>query len=83
MGITSAGDDPETARRAVEFLLSQPAQQFLVDETAEYPVVGGVQPTRADVDLASLDSLSPPDVELAQLSSLSVTEKLLQEVGLL
>ena len=83
VGITSAGDDPETARRAVEFLLSPPAQQFLVDETAEYPVVGGVTPTRADVDLASLDSLSPPDVELAQLSSLSATEKLLQEVGLL
>ena len=83
VGITNASDDPQTAQRAVGFLLSQPAQQFLVDETAEYPVVGGVAPTRAGVDLAPLDSLSPPDVELARLSSLAETEAMLREVGLL
>ena len=83
VGITAASDDAATAQRAVEFLLSTDAQQYLVDQTAEYPVVDGVAPARQGVDLAPLSSLSPPDVQLAQLSSLEQTEALLQEVGLL
>ena len=83
VGVTAAADDPQLALDAVSFLLSTDAQQYLVDSTAEYPVIDGVTPARQDVDLAPLSSLSPPDVELAELSSLTETETLLQEVGLL
>jgi iron(III) transport system substrate-binding protein len=81
-GVVAASDDQENARRAVAFLLSSQAQQYLVDQTGEYPVVDGVQPTR-EYDLAPLESLAPPDVELADLASLEQTEAMLQEVGLL
>lgn len=83
VGVTATADDPGPAQRAVTYLLSADAQQYLVDTTAEYPVVDGVAPARANVDLAPLESLSPPDVQLAELSSLEETEALLQEVGLL
>jgi iron(III) transport system substrate-binding protein len=83
VGVTAAADDPETALEAVRFLLSAEAQQYLVDMTAEYPVIDGITPERQDVDLAPLESLQAPDVDLADLSSLAETETLLQEVGLL
>lgn len=83
VGVTAAAGDPAPALEAVRFLLSAQAQQYLVDETAEYPVIAGVTPARQDVDLAPLESLSAPDVELADLSSLAETETMLQEVGLL
>ncbi|MBC8090727.1 MAG: extracellular solute-binding protein [Pseudonocardia sp.] len=83
VGVTTAADDPELALDAVRFLLSAEAQQYLVDTTAEYPVIDGITPERQDVDLAPLESLQAPDVELADLSSLVQTETLLQEVGLL
>ncbi len=83
VGVTAAADDADRARAAVGFLLSTPAQQYLVDSTAEYPVVDGVVPARQEVDLAPLASLAPPDVALAELSSLAETEAMLQEVGLL
>jgi len=83
VGVTAAADDPGPALDAVRFLLSAEAQQYLVDSTAEYPVIDGITPERQDVDLAPLESLAAPDVELADLSSLAETETLLQEVGLL
>jgi iron(III) transport system substrate-binding protein len=81
-GVVAASDNQEAARRAVAFLLSPPAQQHLVDETGEYPVLAGVAPTRG-YGLAPLVSLSPPDVDLADLASLEQTQAMLQEVGLL
>jgi iron(III) transport system substrate-binding protein len=83
VGVTAAADDPGPALEAVRFLLSADAQQYLVDGTAEYPVIDGITPARQDVELAPLESLEAPDVELADLSSLAETEALLQEVGLL
>ena len=81
-GVVAASDNQETAQRAVAFLLSPQAQQYLVDRTGEYPVVDGIAPTR-DYELVSLGSLAPPDVDLADLASLEQTEAMLQEVGLL
>lgn len=83
VGVTAAADQADRARAAVAFLLSAPAQQYLVDSTSEYPVVEGVTPAEQPIPLAPLESLSPPDVDLAGLSSLAETEAMLQEVGLL
>lgn len=81
-GVVAASDDQAAAQRAVAFLLSPQAQQYLVDETGEYPVADGVRPART-FDLAPLESLAAPDVQLADLASLDRTEAMLQEVGLL
>lgn len=83
VGVTAAADQADRARAAVAFLLSADAQQYLVDSTAEYPVVEGVTPADQPIPLEPLDALSPPDVDLAGLSSLAETEAMLQEVGLL
>lgn len=83
VGVTPTSDDPALAQRAVGFLLSPEGQQYLVDETAEYPTVAGVSPARQNPPLPPLASLSPPPVSLADLDSVDVSERMLQEVGLL
>lgn len=82
-GVLRATDQPELAQRAVRFLLERDAQQYLVDETNEYPTVPGVVKARRDPPLPALESLSPPPVRLADLDSVDVTQRLLQETGLL
>jgi iron(III) transport system substrate-binding protein len=71
----------EEAERFVEFLLSDDAQRFYVDEAeeAEYPVVPGIEPKEG---LPPLDSLRGPDVRLAQFGTeLEKTLELLNDVG--
>lgn len=79
-GVVAGSDQAEQARRAVEFLVSEQAQQYFADVTAEYAVRPGV--TAKEHDLPALTELQPPDIDLAQLSSLQQTLALLQETGL-
>jgi iron(III) transport system substrate-binding protein len=79
-GVLAATDDPELAQRAVEFLLSDTAQQYFADVTAEYPVRAGI--TSTVHDLPPLSTLQPPDIDLSDLSTLQQTQALLQETGL-
>jgi iron(III) transport system substrate-binding protein len=79
-GVLAGSDDEAEAQRAVAFLLSETAQQYFADETAEYPVRAGVRSTVHD--LPPLDSLQQPDIDLADLASLEQTQALLQETGL-
>ncbi|SHL38188.1 iron(III) transport system substrate-binding protein [Pseudonocardia thermophila] len=83
VGVVKSTDAPEAAQKAVAFLLSPQAQQYLVDRTAEYPTVAGVTPSRKEPPLPDLSTLNGPAVDLAALDSLPQTEQLLQEVGLL
>lgn len=82
-GVLRATDQPDLANRAVQFLLSRDAQQYLVDETNEYPTVAGVARSRAVPPLPPIETLSPPPVRLADLDSVDVTQRMLQETGLL
>lgn len=79
-GVLASTDQPEPARRAVEFLVSDTAQQYFADVTAEYPVRAGI--TSTVHDLPELSSLQPPDIDLSDLSTLQQTQALLQEAGL-
>lgn len=79
-GVLASTDQPEPARRAVEFLVSDTAQQYFADVTAEYPVRAGI--TSTVHDLPELSSLQPPDIDLSDLSTLQQTQTLLQEAGL-
>lgn len=80
IGVLAQSDASEAALAAAEFLLSDEAQQYFADETAEYPVVEGV--TSTVHELPPLDSLQGPDIDLSDLASLEETLALLQEVGL-
>jgi iron(III) transport system substrate-binding protein len=78
VGVLAGSDAEESALAAVEFLLSDEAQQYFADTTAEYPVVDGVASTTHD--LAPLaDGLA---IDLNSLDSLGETLALLDEVGL-
>ena len=79
-GILEASDNKATAQEFVDFLLSEPAQQYFTSEVKEYPVAAGVEP---EGDLPSIDSLDPPNVDLGSLSDLKGTIDLLREVGVL
>ncbi|MFI2435405.1 iron ABC transporter substrate-binding protein [Streptomyces sp. NPDC018693] len=79
-GVLKDGGQSETARKAVDFLLSKQAQTYFADETKEYPLAAGV--TSSVEDLPPLDSLQAPDIDLGKLESLQETLAMLQDVGL-
>ena len=79
-GILEASDNKDTAQEFIEFLLSEPAQQYFTSDIKEYPVSGGVEP---EGDLPPIESLDPPDVDLGSLSDLQGTLNLLREVGVI
>ena len=78
VGILEASDNRHTAQEFVDFLLSEPAQQYFTSEIKEYPVAAGVVP---EGDLPPIDSLNPPDVDLGNLTDLEGTLDLLRDVG--
>ena len=80
VGVLKGTDQSAAAAKAVQFLLSAPAQQYFADTTAEYPVVKGI--TTDKHELPALSALQGPDIDLTQLDSLEQTLALLDEVGL-
>lgn len=80
VGVLAGTDMAEAADAAAEYLLSDEAQQYFADETAEYPVVDGIASTVHD--LAPLSGLTGFAVDLNALDSLEETLALLDEVGL-
>ncbi|WP_277211098.1 extracellular solute-binding protein [Isoptericola croceus] len=80
-GVLATSDQPDAAQAAVSYLLSQDAQQYFADETAELPVVGGV--TSSVYDVGSLDEMTGARLDLNDLDSLPETQALLEQVGLL
>lgn len=80
VGVLEGSDQAQAATEAVAYLLSEQAQQYFADETAEYPVVAGVTTTRHDIP--ALESLTAASVDLNDLDSLAQTLAMLEEVGL-
>ncbi|HEU5490493.1 MAG TPA: iron ABC transporter substrate-binding protein [Gaiellaceae bacterium] len=81
--VLSSSDQSEDAESFVDFLLSEDAQRFYVDEAeeAEYPLVEGID---AKGGLPALDELQGPDVDLSTFGSeLEATVELLRETGYL
>jgi iron(III) transport system substrate-binding protein len=71
----------EEATAFIDYLLTDDAQQFYSDETFEYPLTEGVEPS---ADLPPLESLETPDVDLNDLGSgLRDTARLIEASGLL
>ncbi len=81
VAILAGTDQPELARRFVEFLLSDEGQRFYAEgaEEAEYPLVAGIQ---AREGLPALDALHGPELELDAFGpELERTLELLNEAG--
>lgn len=79
-GVITGSPQKDAALKVVDFLLSEEGQRYFADETAEYPVVAGIESTKHD--LVPLDQLTGSSVDLNQLDSLDTTLALLDEVGL-
>ena len=77
--ILASTDDRADAERFVAYLLSD-GQPYFAEETAEYPLAGGVEP---GPDLPPLESIHGPDIALGDLGpELAATLEMLNEVGL-
>jgi iron(III) transport system substrate-binding protein len=79
--VLASTDQQDDAESFVEFLLSDDAQRFYVDEAeeAEYPLIDGVEPSPG---LVPLDEIDGPDVELTSFGAeLEATVELLRETG--
>ena len=79
-GTLEVSDNKETAQEFIDFLLSEPAQDYFASEVNEYPVAAGVEPKGG---LPPIDSLDPPDIDLGSLTDLKGTLDLLRDVGVL
>ena len=80
-GVLESTDQRDDAEAFVEFLLSDDAQRFYVDEAeeAEYPLVDGVEPSPG---LVPLDEIQGPDVQLTSFGpELEATVEMLRETG--
>lgn len=80
VGVLAGSDADEAALAAVRYLLSDDAQRYFADTTAEYPVVEGV--TSSLFDLQPLGELDSHQIDLNELDSLEETLAMLDEVGL-
>ena len=79
-GILSGAEADADALEFVNFLVSERAQQYFVDETYEYPLIEGID---APTGVPALDSLVNADLDLADLDTLEVTQDLLAKHGLI
>ena len=80
-GVIAGTDQRDDAEAFVEFLLSDDAQRFYVDEAEEneYPLVAGIDPPAG---LVPLDQIQGPDVELTAFGAeLESTVELLRQTG--
>lgn len=80
VGIVTDTNQQAAAEEAVNYLLSDEAQQYFADTTAEYPVVEGI--TTTEHDIPPLDQVQGDRIDLNSLASLEETLALLEEVGL-
>src|SRR5690606_36008701 len=61
VSVIKGTDKADEARRFVEFLLSAEAQEYFRDQTFEYPLAGGVQPSSG---LPALDTSTLPRIDI-------------------
>jgi len=77
--LAPAEGDPD-ALAFIEYLVSEDAQQYFVENTYEYPLLPGID---APEGMPALDSLVNAKLDLSDLESIEQTQELLAEYGLL
>jgi iron(III) transport system substrate-binding protein len=80
-GILATTKDAEASEELIDYLTGEEGQTYFSEETWEYPVVPGYEPS---VDLVPLEEIESPDIDLSDLAgTLEPALDLLAEVGLL
>ncbi|MDQ3978461.1 MAG: iron ABC transporter substrate-binding protein [Actinomycetota bacterium] len=79
-GIIRGAKHEADARRLIEYLLSDEAQEYFAEKTFELPVVPSVQ---ADPSLPQITTLAKPEVDLARLDDAKGTIDMLTRLGIL
>lgn len=78
--IIDGSDNADNATELIEFLLQEDAQRYFADETFEYPLASGVEPSR---NLPPAEFSSVGGLDLTTLSDgLEGTSKMIAEAGL-
>lgn len=72
--------DTGATRALVEFLLSETAQRYFVEQTFEYPVITGLEAVEG---LSPMGDLPAPDIDLSDLDTLEQTLELIRAAGLI
>jgi iron(III) transport system substrate-binding protein len=81
--IVSGTDHPDEAQQLIEWLLSADGEQFLTDQTFEYPLGTGASLPETDEPIPPLDEVAPARVDLAAVDDdLGATARLIDESGL-
>jgi iron(III) transport system substrate-binding protein len=80
-GVLATSKDPQSATELLDYLTGDAGQTYFSEETWEYPVVDGYEPS---VDLVPLAEIESPDIDLSDLAgTIEPALDLLAEVGLL
>ncbi len=69
----------QEAVELVDYFLSQDGQEYFVEETAEYPLIDGLE---APAGLPALEELDAPDIDLNQLEDLETTIDMIVDAGM-
>ncbi|HEX6953509.1 MAG TPA: extracellular solute-binding protein [Agromyces sp.] len=77
--LNGAAEDAD-ARAFVEYLVSEEAQRYFVEETFEYPLLPGID---APEGLPAIETLVNPGLDLSDLDSVSESQQLLADNGLI
>ncbi|BBX16419.1 iron ABC transporter substrate-binding protein [Mycolicibacterium duvalii] len=80
VGVLKAAPNPEGAQRFAAYLVEESAQRYFAEETSEYPLAAGVEPS---AQMPPLSTLQPPAVDLSELDDIEATQELLVNTGLL
>lgn len=77
VGVFDADDDASAS--LVDHLLSEEGQRYFAEETAEYPLIDGLEGPEG---MPSLEELDVPDIDLNSLEDLDTTVDMITESGL-
>jgi len=77
--VIAPSDNQEGAGELLTWMLSEPIQQWFVENTYEYPLTPGVAGPEG---VPAIEEVQGPDIPLAELEDLPGTLQMLQDVGL-
>ncbi|MCH8560714.1 iron ABC transporter substrate-binding protein [Nesterenkonia sp. DZ6] len=78
-GVGVLNSENEAAATLAEFMLSTEGQTYFAEETAEYPMIEGVDGPEG---MPSLEELDAPDIDLNRLDDLETSVEMIVESGL-